>query len=281
MDLRSVASVIARHKTAALAGVLLALGLTFVAAFKIDASSFPGIERRQPTIYASKSRLFVTQQGFPWGRSALHYQTAAGQPPTLEGDPDRFASLAVLYAELANSGRVQHVLNKKDRETMAVVAKVVPVSQFNSAPLPMLDITGKAESPTRARALAKTVTTSLISFIKQSQASSGIRMRERVVLEVIDPAALGKVSDAPSPALPALVLLTVLFATLGGIFVIDNWRQGVGHIEAIEPTATGAVADEEKTATASAADLRSRFTRPPPVSSTVSRRPTLTAAGDE
>jgi hypothetical protein len=275
MDLRSVASVIGRHKAVAVAGALLALGLTLIATFRFDTGSFPPLERRQPTIYASSSRLFVTQQGFPWGRSALRYQTVAGQPPILEGDPDRFASLAVLYAELANSDRVQRVLTEKERELHAVVARVVPVNQFSTAPLPMLDIVGKADSPKRSRALATMVTESLIAFIKQSQSSSGIGQRERVVLEVIDPATLGKVSDAPSPALPALVLLTVLFATLGGIFVLDNWRQGrVDYFEAIEPPAAVAPLDEKPAAAASGAETRSRFARPSPMSSTFSRRST-------
>ena len=45
------------------------------------------------------------------------------------------------------------------------------------------------------------------------------------MLEVIDPPRLGIVVNSPSPALPVLVLLTMLFVTVGGIFVLDNWRR--------------------------------------------------------
>jgi hypothetical protein len=223
MDLRTVAAVIGRHRTVTAIGVVLAFGLAFLAAYRLDASKFPPLERRQAATYESTSRLFVTQEGFPWGRSSLRYTTDPGQPPTLEGDPTRFAELAVLYAQLANSDRVLGNLGKdKDR----VLAKVVTVSQFSSAPLPLIDITGKADDPRRSRSLARTTVRSLVDFIAKSQATSRIPPSERVVLEVIDPARLGKMVNGPSPALPAIVFLTVLLVTLGAVFARDNWLQG-------------------------------------------------------
>lgn len=224
MDLKSVATVIGRHRIAASIGVALAVTLAFLAAFRFDSTSFPPVERRQPTTYESTARLFITQPGFPWGRSSLQYTNRPDQPPVIEGDPDRFASLAVLYANLANTDRVQGGLAEDDRGKVG--AKVVTVSQFSSEPLPMLDVVAKATTPAHARKLASTVTDSLVRFIKTNQAQSQISADERVVLELIDPPRLGKVVSSPSPALPVLVLLTILLLTVGSIFVFDNWRRG-------------------------------------------------------
>ena len=105
MDLKSVAAVIGRHRTAMAIGVVVALALAFLAAYRLDASSFPP-PRRQATTYESTARLFVTQEGFPWGRSALRYTTRPDQPAVVEGDPDRFASLALLYAQIGNTDRI-------------------------------------------------------------------------------------------------------------------------------------------------------------------------------
>ena len=223
MDLKSVAAVIGRHRIAMTIGILVAFALAFLAAFRLDTSSIPP-PRRQATTFESTARLFVTQEGFPWGRSALRYTTKPDQPPVVEGDPDRFASLALLYSQLANTNRIQGRLAKEDRG--AVVAKVVTESQYSSTPIPMIDIAAKATTPAHARALARTVTSSLVGFIERNQAQSKIPPDERVVLQVIDPARLGIVVSSPSPALPALVLLTMLLLTVGGIFVLDNWRRG-------------------------------------------------------
>ena len=226
MELRSIASVIGRHRRAATIGTILAVGLAFIAAFRLDFGSLPPLERRQPTTYESTARLFVTQKGFPWGRSALKYASTSGQQTQLEGDPDRFAGLAVLYAQLANSDPLRAGLTKEDKK--AVLAKVVPIAQFSSTSLPLIDITGKAHSPERAQALATLVTQRFVKYIRENQVAARIPADNRVVLEVVDPARLGKVASGPSPALPALVLFTLLFVTLGTIFVLDNWRGGRG-----------------------------------------------------
>ena len=238
MDLKSVAAVIGRHRVAMAIGILVAFALAFLAAFRLDASSIPP-PRRQATTYQSTARLFVTQEGFPWGRSALRYTTKPDQPPVVEGDPDRFASLALLYSQLANTNRIQGRLAEEDRG--AVVAKVVTESQYSSTPIPMIDIAAKATTPAHARELARTVTGSLVGFIERNQAQSKIPPDERVVLQVIDPARLGIVVSSPSPALPALVFLTLLFLTIGVVFVLDNWRrrpptvQEVREVEDAEP----------------------------------------------
>lgn len=262
MDLRSVATVIGRHRTAMAIGVAAALALAFLAAFRIDPGSVPPLERRQPTTYESTARLFVTQEGFPWGRSSLRYTTKPDQPPVVEGDPDRFASLAVLYANFANTDRVQGKLDEQDRG--AVVAKVVTVSQFSSDPLPMIDIVAKADSPGHARELARTVTGALVSFISRNQAQSRISTNERVVLEVIDPARLGKVVSAPSPALPVLVFLTILLLTFAGVFVVDNWRHGRADEKADDP-----VVPEE--------DAVPRIAPAPPAAAAASASPSASA----
>jgi hypothetical protein len=259
MDLKSVASVIGRHRGITTLGVALALALAFVAAFRVDLSPSPQLERRQAATYESTVRLFVTQEGFPWGRSALRYTVPRGQPPLLQGDPGRFAQLAQLYAQLANSDRVQRNLAPSDEG--AVIASVVNVNPFSSDPLPMVDIAGRATSPGQARRLAATVTNSLLTYIRQNQQSSGIPADERVVLQVIDPPRPGKEVSGPSPALPALVLLTVLFATVFGVFVLDNWRFGRDEQIAVLP-AVEEVEPDAAIVMAAAGGRRSRFSRP-------------------
>ena len=66
MDLKSVAAVIGRHRTAMAVGVVVALALAFLAAYRLDASSFPP-PRRQATTYESTARLFGDPGRLPLG----------------------------------------------------------------------------------------------------------------------------------------------------------------------------------------------------------------------
>lgn len=287
MDLRSVGAVIGRHRAITTVGVVIALALAFLAAFRVSPSSSPPLERRQATIYESTTRFFVTQRGFPWGRSTLRYTSDPRRPtlpPVLDGDPDRFAQLALLYSQLANSDRVQARLAKADRG--AVVAKVVPVSQFSTAPLPMLDISAKASTPGRAQALSTMVSRSLVRFIEKNQAGSGIPAKDRVILDVIDPAGPGVVVGAPSPALPVLVLFTMLLLTIGTVFVLDNWKRVRGVVPASPlfeaGTAPAPEAESAEPAAAAAnAPPRPRIARTGHSPSTLGhRRPTLAPDAD-
>jgi hypothetical protein len=223
MELRSAIEAIRCHSRIAVVGLVLAFVLALFALAR-PVAGVPPLELREPPTYESNVRLFITQPGFPWGRSVLR---VVGDQ-TVEGDPTRFASLAVLYAQLANSDAIQrqvaiegtNLVDLADRGE--VVATVVPQSEFSSNPLPLIDVTGRYTSARGAQKLARDTAGALKGYIVRGQRGASIGESDRVVLEIVDTAEPGKQVGSPVLSLPILVFMTIIFLTLGVIFVRHN-----------------------------------------------------------
>src|SRR6476646_9968269 len=76
------------------------------------AGGSPSLSYRQQETWGGSTRLFVTQKGFPWGRSVFPASAAdpTGSSPDSSSqfaDPNRFAGLAVIYAQLMNGDLIK------------------------------------------------------------------------------------------------------------------------------------------------------------------------------
>ena len=234
MDLRSAAEAIRSHRRVAYVGVGLAFLLSILA-FAKPVADVPPLEPREPVEYESTVRLFITQPGFPWGRSVLRVI----EEQTVEGDPSRFAALALLYAQLANSAVIQRevVLDGErlpDIETSEVVATVVPTSEFSTNPLPLIDITALHTSADGSQQLARDTAIELRNYVVKGQTEAGTPESERIVLLQIDAADPGEAVGTPVLSLPVIVFTTIVLLTLGLIFTLSN----------LERTTRGALDDE-------------------------------------
>src|SRR5205823_3590299 len=116
MDLRLVLRVLFRFWALVTAGVFLAVLVALFSYVRVSFNGWsPSLSQREPVVYESDSTLFVTQPGFPWGRATLD---PAHPPP----DPNRFANLAIVYSEFANSDAVRRLL----RTPVGAAYKAVP-----------------------------------------------------------------------------------------------------------------------------------------------------------
>src|ERR687895_17826 len=105
MDLRLHMDVLRRWRAVLAAGAVLAVVLGVLVTFKVSPS---GLEWRSQATYESTSRTFVTQAGFPWGRTTLPGSDPT-QPVVPDSDgprrsfapPARFTELATIYSYLA------------------------------------------------------------------------------------------------------------------------------------------------------------------------------------
>jgi hypothetical protein len=226
VDLQAIVDAVRSHKHVAIVGTIAAILLSFLAFAKIEPSKFPPFERRDGPDYQSTVTLFVTQPGFPWGRSTLRYSSDPGGPPVAEGDPDRFATLAVLYANLANSGTILRKVHLGGKALIdikdATVTADVPTSDSSSVLLPLIEISAIYKTKAGAEVLARQTTNSLVDFVSSGQRSSAIPEDDRVVLQMIDgpqdPLAVG----SGSKTLPVLIFLTVMMLTSSTILVLRN-----------------------------------------------------------
>ena len=83
MDLKLYLRVLWRFRILMAAGALLAATLAFLSFVRVDPGGSPLLSYRDDEQWVTYSMLFVTQQGFPWGRLTAGEETTAA--PTKKG----------------------------------------------------------------------------------------------------------------------------------------------------------------------------------------------------
>jgi len=224
MDLALYFRVLWRFRVLVLAGFVLGAALAYVSYSRTE-------------VYQADTLLLVTQKGFPWGRTVIPADPTTGTGPTSASqsggpqyaDPTRFESLAVFYAQLANSDPIQTEIQKgmthEERltEKLQATASLPDTSVYNGV-LPFIDMQGLAERPATAVALSSRGANLLQRYIEGQQAAAGISPNGRVLLEVVKRPGKVLVVSGRKKTLPIAVFLTVLIAAIGAAFVLENLR---------------------------------------------------------
>lgn len=205
--------------------ILLGLVLTFAAAaFALLHVSRSGVEFRTPGTYVAKSTLFVTQPGFPWGRSNPGGSTA---------DPSRMEYLAGLYSELAESNVVGKGVFGKDAP-VGDDYQVAPLRALDGRPLPLIEISGISSSPTRAVFLSNRVAFALRAFVVRRQRENRIAERSRIILPVVTRAEEASVLQGVKMTSAIMIALLGVIGTVFVAFTIDNVRRQRELAESLE-----------------------------------------------
>ena len=160
-----------RFKYLMILGLLLAAGLAFISAARVNTSTWK-VSYRGTQQWASYSKVFVTQKGFPWG--------AVNAPSTT--DPTRFTSLALIYANLINGDAVTSRMNVHGKLPGTVEAATLLTSPGSSDALPIISIAGLSDTKAHSLVLTGRATTALLAYVDALQRQNGIPERQpRVV----------------------------------------------------------------------------------------------------
>lgn len=228
-----------RFRRVVVVGVVLAVALALLSSYKISFDGGrPAFAPRQSETWSSQATIFVTQDGFPWGRTYLLSKvTIKGAAPTALGEPGRFQSLAVLYTELANSDQVKEIMQRSGPvdATLEAVAVVPPV---DSPPLPLIRLAATSDTAEGAVAVGRRYTDAFREFIGRQQQRAGIPDDQRVKLEVTRAATTAELIAGRSKTLPMLVFITVLCAVAGFVFILENLRQSRARALTLAPEPT-------------------------------------------
>jgi len=245
VDLPLYLRVLWRFRVLVALGVLIAISLALLATVRVSAKP-PYFSYRQGQVYSSEARVFVTQQGFPWGYAAPPTVTtgtpagdAAAEAKLLGSkqfaDPTRFPSLAVLYAYLAMSDPVKRIMLREGPVLGSVMASPVVSTQSGyGTTLPLVAISGTGRTPEDAVLLTIRATNAFKSFLQTQQARNRIPAQNRVLLTVIskaDPPALVK---GRSKTLPVVVFMTVLLGVVGLVFMLENMRPRIRPVDDVK-----------------------------------------------
>jgi hypothetical protein len=235
MDLNLYFRVLWRFRVIVAAGFVLAIGLAFASFAKVGfADGSLSISHRQQETWQATTRLFVTQQGFPWGRTVLPGDPTSVLPPSTSSeqfaDPTRLAGLAVIYAQLINGDRIQRQIRKSVPPGTVLSAAPVTDPATNNSPLPLVAVTSVAHTPAQAARVSLAGADLFRSYIAHQQASAGIPLKQRVLLQVVSTDAA--LIAGRKKTLAIIAFLAVLTATIALAFVLENHRP---RIQAVAP----------------------------------------------
>ena len=207
-----------------LVGVVLTVALAVLSYVRVSPS---GISYRSPEIWSNQATLVLTQEGAPELRSVL--PARPGGFSTSLADTGRFASLIDVYATLATSDAVVRELERRGLVTeedlkdgaLPIAAAAVP-STVNAA-TPMMTITATLPyRPEGDQADVGVPRRRFLDVVHTRQLAAKIPVKDRIQVRVVKSSEAPKLVNPRSKALPILVLLGGLIATVAVAFTRDN-----------------------------------------------------------
>lgn len=234
MDINLYLRVLWRWRTVVVLGLVLATALAALSLVRVSWSggSVEAKYRGQEQ-WASAATVFVTQAGFPLGRSiydeAVPVQPAGKDPNGQSyvprfADPSRFSSYAQLYARLASSDLLKRQMALDGPLKGSVSADAATDARNPGIALPLVEIQGLAATARDAQELAGRATKALVSYVEREQTANAIAPSRRVILRVLNEPSPPIVVTPRSKTRPVFVFVAVMMAFAALIFVLQNLR---------------------------------------------------------
>ena len=218
-------------------GLLVAPAAAITASYEVDFETFPPVltERSQPS-YSAQGRLLVTDNDQPHLRSAVTTLQAVATdaegtpqllPVTSAPDTATLVQAANLYPSFIESDPVAEIRedlfgpNDGVLKAQALHAVTSP-SRFAPSRVPVIQLIGVADSPTKAINLVRHTNTAFIRWLQRSQQEADIAVKQRItIVELQVPKAAAAFGGA-SPTLPVLVFGVVLMAFVAFALLLDR-----------------------------------------------------------
>jgi hypothetical protein len=230
-----------RFRLLVLAGACAAFGLALLSIVRVEFDgATPKLQYRDHEVWASSATLFVTQEGFPWGRAILDetvkVEGQSGEEAYIPryGDGGRYSGLAQLYVELAKSDDVRLAVLRSSPPGSSYQPDVVKSADGGTV-LPLIYMTGFAPSPQAARATATVATRAFRNFLAQEQERNRIPDEKRVSVTVTSAPSPAAVFEARSYTRQIFVFLLVFGAVIALAFVLENVRPEIDRKPKVKP----------------------------------------------
>jgi hypothetical protein len=229
MDLRLFASVVGRFKVLVIAGLILGILLAVLSVTRVNiVHGRPSLSYRKPEEWATYSRLLLnapsieslTKSG-AGNSGASVYDVQSSIQASLPG-------LATVYASFVSSDGVRQILARHGRVNGLLAGTPAQVNPYGGGGyLPIVTIEAVSDSPVHAVSLGNRTVKAFSTFVNQQQAAGGVPAGQRINLSVLNAPNKPVLVRGHSKTLPAAVLVVVLFATFGLVFLLENLRPRV------------------------------------------------------
>jgi hypothetical protein len=232
MDLGHLGRVLWRFKFLVAGGLVLGVALAVLSVARPTlGGGRPGLQYRSASSYLSNATVFITQTGFPWGRTTTPYipgNNRTNQPSVPTSDAQRLSSLTSIYAQLAVSDPVHQLLPPSDQQAGQLFVAALPAPPNAQPPiLPLLRFSAIAHTPATAVKLVDEATLAFQRWLSDQQRSAAIPASQRVVAQIIAGGSPAKDVSHHSKALPIMVFLAIFAAAVGLALTLENLRPRV------------------------------------------------------
>jgi hypothetical protein len=226
MDLAAHLAVLWRHRLLVTVGLIAAVLLALFSLARVDFDGGkPSLSYRSNEVWHSASTLFVTQEGFPWGRAVEDGSF---------GDSERYADLAQLYTALATSDAVNQAVMANAPEGTSYGPEV---ADDGSDVLPLIYMNGFGPSAEAASTIANRAAETFRTYLASEQARNGIPPNRRVKVELTSRASEADLVTPRSMVRPIFLFLLVFMIAIAMPFVIESIRPGIARVRGV--TAAG------------------------------------------
>lgn len=236
MDLQLYFRVLWRFRLVIVVGLLLATVLATISLAKVTwADGTVKFTYRSSVFYQSQATIFVTQRGYPWGRSVFPSQPITGRAGVVTSnyaDPGRLAYLASVYAQLGTSDAVREVMRKEGPLPGKIDARP-GFDERNGSYQPYVYVTAIATDGAQAVELANRAATAIRTVVRRQQLNANIPANQQVALDLFSGARPPTVVQPRKKTLPIVIFLTVVLITVGLAFVLENIRPRALRIERV------------------------------------------------
>jgi capsular polysaccharide biosynthesis protein len=235
VDIKLYIAVVRRHKKVFVVGLIVAVGLAVLAAFKVSSS---GLKYRTDATWGSTTSLLVSQPGYPIG--------SAGNGPNF--DPARVAYLASIYVQLAQSDEVRSavvgphgsVTNGKLSIDNGRIRGSYTATQILSADgsqgLPIVTIAAESNSRENAKVIALRATAALRYAIQSAAVKGNVPKSNRIQLSQLAGSNNTAQIKGHGKVLPIIAFLFGVIGTLALIFFLENLARERAALEAARET---------------------------------------------
>jgi hypothetical protein len=244
LDLSLLGRAVWRYKWLAVLGIVVAIVLAGISVARVHVRhGSVSVTYRQSQKWTSTSTVWVTQNGFPLGRTVYDQCFGKATPsapscvPKLV-DPTSLGGRTPLYASLVSSDEVKQIMLESGPVRGTVVGFPVTAPNNQNFLLPFFGVSGIATSPAGARSLAERAATAMLAFVQQQQAASDTPAAKRVVLKIVQHANPPVLTNPRSKTRPVAVFLATLLVVLGLILLLENRRRVRAQAAAPEEPAT-------------------------------------------
>lgn len=227
MDLRLYLRVIWRFRIIVALGFALA---TVMAVLSFAHVGRGGVSFRQAEDWRATETYLVSGRGF-----AVGSVSGAGGNKS----PVTLAGLSAFYSQIAMSDAVRRLM-LKDGPIDGIVQATPGVDNVTTirAPLPLVSISGDSTTAEKAVRLARRAARAFREYVTAQQNAAGIPDAQRITFPLVNAAHDAELVGPRKKTLPIVIFLTILTATIGLAFVLENLRPRVRPVSTMDDEET-------------------------------------------